>query len=324
MTSSILIVSYRRPEALRRCLLSLAAQRCRPGEVVVVWQSDDTPTRDAAQALRGEVPFPVRVVHSPEAGIVPAENRALDAATGEVVALIDDDVVVPPDWLARHLAYYEDPRVGAVGGPVENILPNGTRLSRRASEPLGRVTWYGRVFGNLHDHVHHWRDRPPRDVDHLGGGNLSLRRDAFDRFEAGLRRYWQLFEMDACLQVKANGYRVLFDFANRVLHYPDMETHATPGRQGDWDVKIFNPAYNRAFVLAKHSPWHLRPWRWAYLMAVGTADAPGPMTFPWALVRYGNPRREARILAEVGRQRLAGWAAGIRARPRSRGQVPSW
>jgi hypothetical protein len=59
-------------------------------------------------------------------------------------------------------------------------------------------------------------------------------------------------------------------------------------------------------------------------MVVGTADAPGPASFPWALARYGNPRREARILAEVGRHRLAGWAAGSRARPGARGQGPSW
>lgn len=323
MTSSILIVSYRRPDALRRCLVSLASQRSEPGEVVVVWQSDDTPTRDVARALGGEMPFPVRVVHSPEAGIVQAENRALDAATGEIVALIDDDVEVPPDWLARHLAHYDDPDIGAVGGPVENIRPDGSRLPKRDSEPLGRVTWYGRVLGNLHDHMPHWQDRPPRDVDHLGGGNFSLRRSAFERFEAGLKRYWQLFELDACLQVKANGYRVVFDFANGVLHYPDAETHVSPGRRGDLEVKVFNPAYNRAFVLAKHSPWYLRPWRWAYLMIVGTTDAPGPVIFPWTLARYGNLRREAEILADVGRHRLAGWAAGARARPRSREDAPS-
>ena len=51
-TSSVLIPSYRRPHALASCLRSLAAQHSRPTEVIVVWQADDTPTREAAEGLR--------------------------------------------------------------------------------------------------------------------------------------------------------------------------------------------------------------------------------------------------------------------------------
>src|SRR3954449_4657293 len=98
MTSSVLIPSYRRCVLLEPCLRALARQTVAPGEVIVAWQADDTPTRDKAEELARELPLTIRVVHAPEAGVVAAENAALDRAAGDVVLLIDDDAIAPPDW----------------------------------------------------------------------------------------------------------------------------------------------------------------------------------------------------------------------------------
>lgn len=314
-TTSVLIPSLRRPVMLSRCLRSLADQETPPGEVLVVWQGDDDATRAAAEAMRRELPCPLRLLHLPRPGIVPAENLALEAARGELILLLDDDAVAPPNWIARHLAHYADPTVGAVGGPAQNIRPDDSRGPPRAIEPLGRLTCYGRVIGNMFDHPPAWRTRPPREVDHLVGYNLSLRRAAFDRFEEGLRPYWQLFELDACLQVRARGFRVLFDFANLVEHYPTNPVYAE-GREGDLRTKIYHGAYNHAFVLAKHSPRHLRWLRLAYVLAVGSVSNPGLLGAAVAVRRHGRPAREVRILANTLRHRIAGWRAGRRRRIR--------
>ncbi len=48
-----------------------------------------------------------------------ARNRALRSAAGDVVAFVDDDVVVDPDWLARIAAVWrEEPETGAVTGQI--------------------------------------------------------------------------------------------------------------------------------------------------------------------------------------------------------------
>src|SRR4051794_2220040 len=245
-TCSVLIPSYRRGPLLGRCLRSLARQTVAPDEVIVTWQGDDAATRDLAEELARSLPLAVRAVHLPEPGIVPAENAALDAAHGEVILLIDDDATAPTDWVARHLAHYDDPTVGAVGGPADNHDGRGNRFPTRDAEPIGTITWYGRVVGNMHDQPPEWRRRPPRDVAHLVGYNMSLRRSAFDRFEAGLRRYWQLFEADACLQVRARGYRVRFDPSIVVEHGAgDFSAQAyTPDRGADLTTRVANAAYN--------------------------------------------------------------------------------
>lgn len=313
-STSVLIPSFRRAEKLSLCVRSLARQTTPPDEVFVVWQEDDVTTRDAVLALEKDVPFVLRALHSPEAGVVVSENLALDHSSGEIVMLIDDDAVAPSDWVRRHVAHYEDESVGAVGGPADNYFPDGTRFPAKPPlEPVGKLTWYGRMIGNMHDQSPGWRTREPAVVQHLVGYNMSLRRNAFDRFEAKLRRYWQMFELDACLQVQARGLKVLFDFSNVVEHHPTNLTY-TPERDENVEVKVYNAAYNHAFILGKHTPLELLPLRLAYQLGVGQISAPGALAFAAAVLRFGKPVREAEIFIRTIARRLEGTRDGRRAR----------
>jgi hypothetical protein len=162
----------------------------------------------------------------------------------------------------------------------------------------------------MYDQAEEWVSRFPIDVDHLVGYNLSIRRCAFKRFESNLKPYWQMFEIDVCLQVKTQGYRVIFDFANVVAHYPTNRAYAG-GRDGELQVKIFNAVYNQAFVLAKHSPWHLRFWRLIYLLLVGSVGSPGLLSSLLAMTRYGHPLRELKIFFTSWHYKMAGWKSGL-------------
>jgi hypothetical protein len=139
---------------------------------------------------------------------------------------------------------------------------------------------------------------------------MSLRREAFSRFEEALRPYWQLFEADACLQVEANGYRVLFDWGNRIEHFPTNDVFKQD-REGDLGRKVFNWAYNHGFVIAKHRGWSLRLVGLAYLWLVGSRANPGLLGFLRAVWRYGRPGRELMILAGTLANHGRGWQAGL-------------
>ena len=52
-------------------------------------------------------------------GLSGARNTGVGAATGAVIAFLDDDAVAAPGWLASLLAPFDDPTVGCVGGRVE-------------------------------------------------------------------------------------------------------------------------------------------------------------------------------------------------------------
>ena len=313
LQASVIVPSTGRPASLDRCLASLAAQTVAPLEVVVVWQADDDATRDAAERWRATTSIDARIVHSERRGIVPAENAGLHVSRGEIILLIDDDATAPPTWIAQHLSHYRDASVGAVGGPIRNYFDDGSPYPTRKAQPVGQLAGSGRIIGNTYDHPAVWSSRPATDVDHVAGSNLSFRRRALTEFEEGLKPYWQLFELDACLQIRDSGLRTVFDFANAVDHFPTVSAYAG-GRDGDLAIKVFNAAYNHAFILAKHSWGAVRGFRLAYLLGIGSVATPGVLGWLVATTRHGHPLREYRILARTIRSHLQGWRDGTRVR----------
>jgi hypothetical protein len=174
----------------------------------------------------------------------------------------------------------------------------------------------------MYDHPPEWTAREPIIVDHLVGYNMVIRRAAFDQFESALRPYWQLFELDVCLQVRARGYRVLFDFSNIVKHYP-LNTVYAGGRDGDLAAKVFNGAYNLAFIHAKHTPWRLALIRLGWQLLIGRVNTPGLVATAVAIRQFGRPFREIRILARTWLAVAAGWRDGLQYRfERNRGNSP--
>ncbi len=312
LTVSVIIPSYGRPAKLRRCLAALAAQTRLPDEVIVCWQADDTPTRDAIVELTGCFPCTLRTAYSDEAGIVAAENAALALASCAIIAMTDDDVVVPRDWIARLLKHYTDPTVGAAGGPYRDFHPDGRPYAVRTGRPVGRLGWWGRVSGNFAEHPSAWRARAPEFVDHLAGGNMSFRRHAMPRFEQDLKPYWSFLELDACMQIASAGYKVVFDYANVADQYPDADVgqrHAS-----DFNVRVCNMAFNHAYILSKHSRGLRRLSRAAMLLCFGSGAAPAVgLWLPVAVWKRGD-YASLRSLLRVAAAYIHGWRAAARAK----------
>ena len=127
MTLTVAICTRDRPEELRRALASLRAQTAPPDEILVV----ENAPRDGSVREMIERGFPgVHWLPEPVPGLDFARNRALEAATGDVVAFLDDDAVADPGWAAALRAPFADPRVGAVTGRVEALATDtpGQRL----------------------------------------------------------------------------------------------------------------------------------------------------------------------------------------------------
>lgn len=312
MTSSVIIATYQRPDRLTCCLESLALQTQLADEVIVVWQGSDTQTRQLAECFAKDAPFPLKVIHQSEPGIVAAENAGLDGAAGEIILLIDDDAIAAPDWVERHLAHYDDASVGAVGASCQNFACDGSPVRPVAPRTIGKLTWFGRFHGNMQDLLLEWQTRRPIAVNSLIGGNMSFRRRALDKFDATLKPYWHFFEAEACLQAARRGYRVLFDFANPVRHYPVHRITISLRLMDEY--RIYNLAYNHAYILSKHSPWWLRPPRLSYLLLIGTATRPGCAGAVVAFVRHRDLRKQLRTLRDCARWHLRGWADGSKKR----------
>jgi cellulose synthase/poly-beta-1,6-N-acetylglucosamine synthase-like glycosyltransferase len=300
---SVLVPTYRRPDDLRRCLRALASQALQADEVIVVLRQDDSESIAAASDLSREQPAMRRILVN-AAGVVHALNSGLEAATGDIVAITDDDAAPRPDWLQRIVAIVEsDPRVGGVGG--RDWVHHGERTEIATRRTVGRLQWYGRCIGN-----HHLGAGAAREVWFLKGVNMSFRRAAIGklRFDARLRGSGAQVcnDMAFSLAIRRAGWKLIYDPQVAVDHYPAARFDEDQ-RNAVSHLACYNAAFNEALVVSE-ALGRLRSWVFVlWAVTVGTRSAPGWLQ--WLRLR----RSEGPAALIRTRAAISGGCAGRRA-----------
>lgn len=115
-TYAVVISTYNRSDDLRRCLAALNAQTFRDFNVIIVNGGDEAGVRAAS----GEFPaLHIKIVTQEKQGIVEARNLGWREARADIVCLIDDDLVVTPQWLEIvRGTFLSAPGIGGVSGPT--------------------------------------------------------------------------------------------------------------------------------------------------------------------------------------------------------------
>ncbi|HKH91738.1 MAG TPA: glycosyltransferase family 2 protein, partial [Gemmatimonadaceae bacterium] len=198
---SVVIPTYRRRDALLRLLSGLARQRlpATDFEVIVVVDGSLDGSREAAEAL--STPYELRVLWQENLGRSAARNAGLDAARGELVVMLDDDMEPAPDLLVEHLRAHDADDPVAVMGAVPVVL------SETTSAPAAYV---GSKFNRHMERLA--RTGAPVTLRDFYGGNLSVRRDVLARvrgFDEGFTRYGNE-DLELSLRLAAAGVRIVF------------------------------------------------------------------------------------------------------------------
>jgi GT2 family glycosyltransferase len=262
---SVVVPSYHRADALRLCLRSLAAQSLQPLEILVVLRADD----DEGRAAVAERDDRVRVLSVDRPGQVAALNCGCAAARGEFIAITDDDAVPRADWLQAIAARFAtDAGVGAVGG--RDVVHHGDNIEDGEAAVVGRVAWWGRRIGN-----HHLRSAL-QDVDFLKGANMAFRAAAWRPFDPHLLGEGAQVcnDLEATWSVRRRGWRVVYDPAVIVDHYP-AQRHDDDARQDRSRRADRNAQHNEVYALLRHASWWHRPILLGYALLVGSRKAPG-------------------------------------------------
>jgi GT2 family glycosyltransferase len=138
-SSSVIVVSYRPGSWLVQCLASVMSEA---SEVIVVDNGSDGAEASAVARRMGAV-----VERSTRnLGFAGGVNLGLRRATGDYIALLNDDAVAGPGWLdaARHVLADETvaavtPKVVLDGSFAEIVLPDEPWFSPGDHRPLGRL-----------------------------------------------------------------------------------------------------------------------------------------------------------------------------------------
>lgn len=195
---SVIVCSYNGARTLRECLNGLVALDYADYEVIVVndGSTDDTPT--IAQD------YPVRLISQPNKGLSAARNVGLDAATGDIVAYIDDDAFPHPYWL-RYLtaAFNRSAHVG-IGGP--NLAPPGDGLVAECVAAAPGNPLHVLLSDDL--------------AEHIPGCNMAYRKEALfaiGGFDPRFRAAGD--DVDLCWRLQDRGWTIGFCPSAMVWHH---------------------------------------------------------------------------------------------------------
>jgi glycosyltransferase involved in cell wall biosynthesis len=221
MRLSVVMATYNRAGLLRESLGCLALQRFGPGDDVVVADNASTDrTQDVLREAAASFPVPLSTVFEPTPGKSHALARAVEAAGGDVLAFVDDDVFVATNWVETVHAIFAGGDVDMAGGRVlprfAGRVPSWLKLSdgvgfNRLASPITLID-YGPERQRL------GRRSAP-------GGNLAIRRSVFEAVggfprHLGKLRGTLLSGEDHLLseRVVAAGYRAFFEPSMTVQH----------------------------------------------------------------------------------------------------------
>jgi glucosyl-dolichyl phosphate glucuronosyltransferase len=127
--ATVAVITYNRSRFLKETLVDLVRQDYPAGhwEILVIDNNSTDDTAAVVAAFASQNPAPRHVIET-EQGLDHGRNRAIEEARGELLVLIDDDVLMGPDWLNQLTAPFspqDSGRIGVVGGEVIPIFPDG-------------------------------------------------------------------------------------------------------------------------------------------------------------------------------------------------------
>jgi GT2 family glycosyltransferase len=167
MDFSVIICAHTedRWQDLLEAVASVADQTYPPHQIVLA--IDHNPALLAR--VRAQFPLLTVVENEQDQGLNGTRNSGVAAATGEIVAFIDDDALAEPDWLAKLLSAYTTAEVAGVGGKINPLWLKG------------RPDWFPPEFFWVVGCSYRGLPEEIAPVRNLIGCNMSYRRSVIEQ-----------------------------------------------------------------------------------------------------------------------------------------------
>jgi GT2 family glycosyltransferase len=208
---SFLVANYNGGPMLKECLDSIRLQTYPDVEVIVVdnGSTDNSWDLDCFDGLRWRL---LRLDHN--SGFSPANNLAMATSRGEFVALINNDVILSPDWTTHMVhAITANAKVGSAACLLlQRHNPDRIDSAGFAYHSCGTVTA--------------WRDHPRDSIDYTQHNPFGAvasaalyRRTALDKTGLFHDRYFAYYEdTDLAIRLILHGYPCAFTHAAIAFH----------------------------------------------------------------------------------------------------------
>ncbi|MQA89835.1 MAG: glycosyltransferase [Gemmatimonas sp.] len=195
---TIVVCSYNGERTLGECLAGVERIDYPNYEVLVVNDGSTDATSTIARS------FDVRLIRTANQGLSNARNVGLEAATGEIVAYLDDDAYPDPHWLQYLVGEFSRTSHVGIGGPNVAPLEDGLVADCVAIAP----------GGPSHVLV------SDREAEHLPGCNMAFRKAELEEV-GGFDRQFRVAgdDVDICWRLQERGWTLGFSPAAMVWHH---------------------------------------------------------------------------------------------------------
>lgn len=134
MQVSLIISTYNWPEALDLVLRSVRHQRRLPDEVLIADDGSSEPTAKLVAEWSQRLPVPLHHLWQEDQGyrLARSRNRAVAAACGDYLVVIDGDMVLHPDFIGDHVRaaepgwFVQGLRIPSSEGGAARMLATGS------------------------------------------------------------------------------------------------------------------------------------------------------------------------------------------------------
>lgn len=237
---SVIIPTLDRQRVVLELLQKLERQSYKTHELVVIDQTNEINNELEEYASRR---VNLKYVRISEKSLPNARNIGVSKSSGEIVLFLDDDIDPSDDLFKYHVENFANSNIWGVAGKVTGAY------DKLGNGPVGKVRSFdARIFRNFSA-----TDRC--EVDHLPGGNMSFRREIFNKigeFDTRFKGASEGEETDFCLRARRYGHKFVYDPRASVFHFRMLTGGVRQQNVHKW---FYWNSHNIMLFALRHSPF---------------------------------------------------------------------
>lgn len=257
---SVVIPSKDHPEVLQNCVSSMRELTGYSNyEIIVVDNGSNDANRELTEEMSRKYDFKY-VFYPEEFNFSRMCNRGVKAANGEIILLLNDDIVITDaEWMERMASYASKEEIGAVG--LKLLYPDGDLIQH--------VGITNAVDGPVHKFIgqsdsinyYHGRNRVDHNCIAVTGACLMVRKSLYDSvggLDENLRVAYN--DVDLCYSLAGKGLRNVVVCSASAVHCESVSR----GNDALDKVKMDRLVSERSFLYEKHPKYyHFDPYEGA-------------------------------------------------------------
>lgn len=258
----ILITTFNRTEQLALLLRSIDAQKEEIESILVVLRKTDEKTRiflESCVLLNQKLK--ISLIEEP--GAVKALAEGIKLCYGKDVLILDDDILLPADYLTKLRNYSNLQPTWIIAGTnfvVHNMLNSLEEIDSqiqklfeirhlfsKSKKFIGKIRWFGKFHGNFEFPIH----SPPHVGDHFQGCNVYIPKiDSLpDKYFTGDSVF---YEIEWSIRMRTSGRNILVVPELAVLHVQPENQSRITNRKNNSLKMILQNSRNLSYALNLH------------------------------------------------------------------------